>query len=218
MTEHNRYNDYEIDIVDLMKYFYHKKFMVLAGLIIGLLCGWGYSMYKGPVYTASLKVQLPGYCSERVVNSASSAASGSVLIDSVYQNSNVSAGQVTVTAKPERNSTILTIAFSGKNEQDVKTFISVYEKEILPQLNSFVKDNIIEYNTDLVIPNHTLGEDARISVNAKTETIDRSPAVLQKSTRILGLAGIVGLLFGGIIVFFQYMMELYKKDHNKKGK
>lgn len=218
MTEHNRYADYEIDIVDLMKYFYHKKFMVLAGLIIGLLCGWGYSMYKGPVYTASLKVRLPGYCSERVVNSASSTASGSVLIDSVYQNSNVSAGQVTVTAKPERNSTILTIAFSGKNEQDVKAFISVYEKEILPQLNSFVKDNIIEYNTDLLISNHTLGEDARISVNAKTETIDRSPAVLQKSTRILGVAGIVGLLFGGIIVFFQYMMELYKKDHNKKGK
>lgn len=186
--------------------------MVLAGLIIGLLCGWGYSMYKGPVYTASLKVQLPEYCSERVVNSASSAASGSVLIDSVYQNSNVSAGQVTVTAKPEKNSTILTIAFSGKNEQDVKAFISVYEKEILPQLNSFVKDN---YNTDLLISNHTLGEDARISVNAKTETIDRSPVVLQKSTRILKVAGIVGLLFGGIIVFFQYMMEL---DHNKKGK
>lgn len=212
MTEHNRYADNEIDIVDLMKYFYHKKFMVLAGLIIGLLCGWGYSMYKGPVYTASLKVQLPEYCSERVVNSASSAASGSVLIDSVYQNSNVSAGQVTVTAKPEKNSTILTIAFSGKNEQDVKAFISVYEKEILPQLNSFVKDN---YNTDLLISNHTLGEDARISVNAKTETIDRSPVVLQKSTRILKVAGIVGLLFGGIIVFFQYMMEL---DHNKKGK
>lgn len=102
MTERNRYNDYEIDIVDLMKYFYYKKFMVLAGLIIGLLCGWGYSMYKGPVYTASLKVQLPGYCSERVVNSASPAASGSVLIDSVYQNSNVSAGQVTVTARPEK--------------------------------------------------------------------------------------------------------------------
>lgn len=34
MTEHNRYADNEIDIVDLMKYFYHKKFMVLAGLII----------------------------------------------------------------------------------------------------------------------------------------------------------------------------------------
>lgn len=100
----------------------------------------------------------------------------------------------------------------------MKSFISVYEKEILPQLNSFVKDSIIEYNTDLVIPNHTLGEDARISVNAKTETIDRSPAVLQKSTRVLGVAGIVGLLFGGIIVFFQYMMESYKKDHNKKEK
>ena len=84
----------------------------------------------------------------------------------------------------------------------MKTFIGVYEKEILPQLNSFVKDNIIEYNTDLVIPNHTLGEDARISVNAKTETIDRSPAVLQKSTRILGVAGIVGLLWGASLYSF----------------
>lgn len=208
----------EIDLIDLLKFVYKKKIVLAIGLIAGLAFGWGYSMWKGPMYTASLKIQLPGYCSERVVNSASSAASGSVLIDSVYQNSNVSAGQVTVTAKPERNSTVLTIVFSGKNEQDVKTFISVYEKEILPQLNSFVKDNIIEYNTDLLISNHTLGEDARISVNAKTETIDRSPAVLQKNTRILGVAGIVGLLFGGIIVFFQYMMELYKKDHNKKEK
>lgn len=219
MTEHNRYDDYEIDIVDLMKYFYHKMFIVFAGLIIGLLCGWGYNMWKGPMYTASLKIQLPGYCSERVVNSASLAASGSVLMDSVYQKSKVQPGKVTVTTKPVKNATVFTVSLSGRNEEDVKTFSTAYESEILPQINSFVHDTIMEYNnTSLILPTHKLVKDVERAENIKAETIDRSPAVLQKNTRILGVVGIVGLLFGGIIVFFQYMMELYKKDHNKKEK
>lgn len=43
MRESNKNDDMEIDLIDLLKFVYKKKIVLVIGLIIGLAFGWGYS-------------------------------------------------------------------------------------------------------------------------------------------------------------------------------
>ena len=218
MRESNKNDDMEIDLIDLLKFVYKKKIVLVIGLIIGLAFGWGYSTWKGPIYSTSLKIQLPGYCNERIVNSISSAAGGSVIISSVAQKANIAEGKVVAVSKPERNAAVLDVTIEGKDPEEVEQFSQVYEKELLAKSNAFVKDSVISsslldpHNADVSVSSHVYDESTMISVNPKIEVVNRTPVILKKPARLIGVAAVVGLLLGGTVIFFQYVVKLYKEQ------
>lgn len=208
------------DIADYLKFMFSKLIAIALFVFLAILLSFAYFKFLTvPYYETDMQVKLPQYCPDRDIFTAVEIANGDLIQKSVKLTFGESIkdgnDSIIVKAKWIKDTPIVEVTFRGDNEENLKNFITAYEKQLVEELNSMVSERFLRDIQMNAVRNEEVPTNVR---DFKKDFIIGEVKVIKSATNIEGplhagtirkyfIAGLIGLFAGFFLFSFQFLLK-----------